>query len=74
MTQEEVQERNQQIALMLGWEESSAHKEDQYGYYQCIEGYSTPYKNTLDEQAVQWMKENLENFNLDLINKKWQKN
>jgi hypothetical protein len=54
MTQEEIQERNKQISLMLGWKESFAHKVDQYGYYQCVEGYSTPWKNTLDEQAVEY--------------------
>ncbi len=54
MTQEETQERNKEIALMFGWRETSAHKRDQYGYYQCVEGYSTPYRNTLDEQAVEY--------------------
>jgi hypothetical protein len=54
MTQEEIQERNKQIALMLGWKETSAHKRDQYGYYQPVVGYSTPYRNTLDTQAVEY--------------------
>jgi len=54
MTQEEIQERNKQIALMLGWKETSAHKRDQYGYYQCVEAYSTPYRNTIDAQAVEY--------------------
>jgi hypothetical protein len=54
MTPEQIQERNKQIALMLGWKETSAHKRDQYGYYQCVEGYSTPYRNTLDTQAVEY--------------------
>jgi hypothetical protein len=54
MTEQEIQERNKQIALMLGWRETSAHKVDQYGYYQCVEGYSTPYRNTLDEQAIEY--------------------
>jgi type I restriction-modification system DNA methylase subunit len=50
----EQTECNKEIALMLGWKETSAHKRDQYGYYQCVEGYSTPYRNTLDEQAVEY--------------------
>ena len=54
MTQEETQERNKEIVLMLGWKKTSAHKRDQYGYYQCVEGYSTPYRNTLDTQAVEY--------------------
>ncbi len=54
MTQEEIQERNKQIVLMFGWEKTSAHKRDQYGYYQFVEGYSTPYRNTLDTQAVEY--------------------
>ena len=54
MTQEEIKERNKEISLMLGWRETSAHKVDQYGYYQCVEGYSTPYRNTLDAQAVEY--------------------
>ena len=54
MTQQEIQERNKQIAMMLGWKNSFAHKVDQYGYYQTVDGYSTPYINTLDEQAVEY--------------------
>jgi DNA-dependent RNA polymerase auxiliary subunit epsilon len=54
MTQQEIQERNKQIALMLGWKYSFAHKVDQYGYYQTVDGYSTPYMNVLDEQAVEY--------------------
>jgi hypothetical protein len=54
MTPQEIQERNKQIALMLGWKNSFAHKVDQYGYYQTVDGYSTPYINTLDEQAVEY--------------------
>ncbi len=54
MTQQEIQERNKQIALMLGWKNSFAHKVDRYGYYQTVDGYSTPYINTLDEQAVEY--------------------
>jgi hypothetical protein len=54
MTPQEIQERNEQIALMLGWKNSFAHKVDQYGYHQTVDGYSTPYINTLDEQAVEY--------------------
>jgi hypothetical protein len=54
MTQEEIQERNKEIVLMLGWKKTSAHKRDQYGYYQPVVGYSTPYRNTLDTQAVEY--------------------
>jgi hypothetical protein len=54
MEDKEIQQRNKDIALMLGWKESSAHKVDQYGYYQCVEGYSTPYRNDLDEQAIEY--------------------
>jgi hypothetical protein len=54
MTKQEIQERNKQIALMLGWKYSFAHKVDQYGYYQTVDGYSTPYINTLDEQALEY--------------------
>ena len=50
----EQTECNKEIALMLGWKETSAHKRDRYGYYQCVEGYSTPYRNTLDTQAVEY--------------------
>jgi hypothetical protein len=50
----EQTECNKEIALMLGWKENSAHKRDQFGYNQCVEGYSTPYRNTLDEQAVEY--------------------
>ena len=49
-----IVERNRQIALMRGWKETSVDKRDQYGYYQCVEGYSTPYRNALDEQAVEY--------------------
>jgi hypothetical protein len=48
------QERDVEIVLMLGWKNSFAHKIDQYGYYQTVDGYSTPYRNTLDEQAVEY--------------------
>jgi hypothetical protein len=48
------QERNKQIALMLGWKYSFAHKVDQYGYYQTVDRYSTPYRNTFDEQALEY--------------------
>ena len=54
MKQNEINTRNREVALMLGWRETSAHKRDQYGYYQCVEGYSTPYRNTLDTQAVEY--------------------
>jgi hypothetical protein len=54
MIQEELLKRNKDIALMLGWKETSAHKRDQYGYYQCVLGYSTPYRNTRDVQAVEY--------------------
>jgi hypothetical protein len=54
MINKETQDRNEQIALMLGWKNSFAHKVDQYGYYQTVDGYSTPYRNTLDEQAVEY--------------------
>jgi hypothetical protein len=54
MTQEEIQERNKEIVLMLGWKKTSAHKVDQYGWYEPVVGYSTPYRNTLDTQAVEY--------------------
>ncbi len=54
MTQEEIKERNNQIVLMLGWKKTSAHKVDQYGWYEPVVGYSTPYRNTLDTQAVEY--------------------
>lgn len=57
MTQQEIQERNKQIAIMLGWKNSFAKKVDQYGYYQTVDGYSTPYANTLDEQVVEYQQD-----------------
>jgi hypothetical protein len=54
MIQEELLKRNKEIVLMLGWKKTSAHKRDQYGYYQPVVGYSTPYRNRLDTQAVEY--------------------
>lgn len=48
------EKRNLEIALMLGFKESNAYKIDELGYYQCVEGYSTLWKNNLDEQAIEY--------------------
>jgi len=52
MTQQEIQERNNEIATLLNWEKCLVNKLDEYGYRQCLEGFITPWENHLNEDTL----------------------
>lgn len=44
-----LEQKNEEIAKMLGWVSKYATKKDSYGYYQTVEGFETPFINYSQE-------------------------
>lgn len=52
MKHEEILEYNRRCAEFLNWKQCLTHEFDKYGYCQTVDGFITPFKNTIANEQL----------------------